>query len=158
MEVDGEDGAAVRLPPPLAYLGAVIAGVLLHAFVLPLSFEWSLIARIGVGAGAAALGVAVMSGAVNLFKQTGQDPKPWKATPEIISTGVYGITRNPMYLGLALLQIGIGVGLANGWIVALIPVVIAVVYATAIRHEEAYLERKFGDAYVAYKESVRRWL
>jgi len=158
MEVDGEDGAAVRLPPPLVYLGAVIAGVLLHALVLPLPFEWALIARIGVGAGAAVLGVAVMSGAVNLFKQTGQDPKPWKATPEIISTGVYGITRNPMYLGLALLQIGIGVGLANGWIVALVPVVIAVVYATAIRHEEAYLERKFGEAYVAYKESVRRWL
>ena len=43
---------------------------------------------------------------------------------------------------VALLQIGIGVGLANGWILALVPVVLVIVYRTAIRHEEAYLERK----------------
>jgi protein-S-isoprenylcysteine O-methyltransferase Ste14 len=59
---------------------------------------------------------------------------------------------------MALLQIGIGVGLANGWILALVPCVLVLVYWTAIRHEEAYLEHKFGETYASYKRSVRRWL
>lgn len=98
------------------------------------------------------------AGAVGLFRRTGQDPKPWKTTPEIISTGVYRFTRNPMYLGMALLQVGIGVGFANGWILALLPPVLVIIYAVAIRPEETYLESKFGDGYTAYKKSVRRWL
>jgi protein-S-isoprenylcysteine O-methyltransferase Ste14 len=80
------------------------------------------------------------------------------STPEIISSGVYRATRNPMYLGMILLQIGIGIGLANGWILVLIPLVLVIINATAIRHEEAYLEGKFGDTYTAYKASVRRWI
>jgi protein-S-isoprenylcysteine O-methyltransferase Ste14 len=93
-----------------------------------------------------------------LFMKTGQDPTPWKPTTEIISTGIYRFTRNPMYVGLALVQTGLAVAMANLWLVALLPVVLAVVYATAIRHEEAYLERKFGEAYLDYKRSVRRWI
>jgi protein-S-isoprenylcysteine O-methyltransferase Ste14 len=158
MEANDRDGAAVRFPPPLVYLIAVIAGGLLHSFVLPLRFEFAFAVRIFMALAAALLGFAVMAGAMGLFKRTGQDPKPWKTTPEIISTGVYGITRNPMYVGLALLQTGIGIGLANGWIIILVAPVLVIIYATAISPEEAYLERKFGDTYIDYKRSVRRWL
>ena len=154
MTGEDDDVAAVRFPPPLFYLGAVLAGWLIHATVLPLPFELALAARIGVVVLTASLGLVMMGRAMGLFKRTGQDPKPWEATPEIISTGVYRITRNPMYVGMALLQVAIGIGLANGWILVLIPPVLAVIYATAIRHEEAYLERKFGEPYVAYKASV----
>jgi protein-S-isoprenylcysteine O-methyltransferase Ste14 len=158
MNANEKDGAAVRLPPPITYLAAVIVGALLHAFALPLHLDFALGARIGAAVAAAGLGIAMMAGALGLFKRTGQDPKPWMSTPEIISTGVYRATRNPMYVGMALLQIGIGIGLANGWILALVPLVLVVIDATAIRREEAYLERKFGDTYVAYKASVRRWI
>jgi protein-S-isoprenylcysteine O-methyltransferase Ste14 len=158
MAENERDGAAVRIPPPLVYLGAVIAGVLLHAFVLPLRLVLAPGMRIAATAAAALLGLTAMGGAIRLFRRTGQDPKPWEPTPEIISTGVYRYTRNPMYVGMALLQIGIGVGLANGWILALVPLVLVLVYRTAIRHEEAYLERKFGETYASYKRSVRRWL
>jgi protein-S-isoprenylcysteine O-methyltransferase Ste14 len=150
--------AAVHLPPPSIYLTAVIAGGLLHAFALPLNLGLPMSARIGTAVAVAGFGVAMMASAMGLFRRTGQDPRPWKSTPEIISTGVYRVTRNPMYVGMALLQIGIGMGLANGWILVLVPPVLVLVYATAIRHEEAYLERKFGDTYVAYKASVRRWI
>ena len=68
------------------------------------------------------------------------------------------MTRNPMYVGMALLQTAIGIGWASGWIIALVPVVLAVVYATAVRHEEAYLEETFGGPYLKYKSSVRRWI
>lgn len=148
----------VQFPPPLVYLAAVIAGALLHTTVIPLPCDFALGARIAVATAIALFGAAMMVGAVGLFKRTGQDPKPWKTTPEIISTGVYRFTRNPMYLGMALLQIGIGIGFANGWIVALVPPVLVIVYSIAIRPEEVYLESKFGESYTEYKKSVRRWL
>lgn len=158
MEDQTKDGAAVRIPPPLVYLGGVIVGVLGHAFVLPLPIELSTPWRIALTLAAAAPAVVLLAGAIGLFRRTGQDPKPWEPTPAIISTGVYRFTRNPMYVGLACLQLAIGFGLANGWIILLVPVVLAIVHVTAIRHEEAYLERKFQDEYARYKTSVRRWI
>ena len=158
MDDNEKDGAAVRIAPPFVYLGGVIVGVLVHAFVMPLAIELSLGVRIALAVAAGVAGLVLMGGAIKLFRRTGQDPKPWESTPEIISTGVYRYTRNPMYVGMALLQIALGVGLANWWIIILVPVVLAIVYAIAVRHEEVYLERKYGDQYVHYKASVRRWL
>jgi len=155
---DENDGAAVRFPPPLIYLGAVILGVVAHAYIVPLSMTLSPGLRISMGMAAAVLGLVLMVGAVGLFRRTGQNPTPWKPTPEIISTGVYRITRNPMYVGMALLQIAIGIGLGNWWIIILLPVVLAIVYGAVVRHEERYLEEKFEDAYRDYKKAVRRWL
>lgn len=158
MDDNEKEGAAVRIAPPLVYLGGVIVGAVLHASVMPLPIGLSPGLRIAAGVAAAMLGLVLMGGAIGLFRRTGQDPKPWESTPEIISTGVYRVTRNPMYVGMALLQIAIGVGLANWWIIILVPIVLAIVHATAVRHEEVYLECKFGDEYTRYKSSVRRWL
>ncbi len=158
MENHEHDGAAVRFPPPFVYLGAVVIGGLLHALALPLPLDLPMALRVGLAAATALSGVSLVAAAIGLFRRTGQDPKPWESTPEIISTGIYRFTRNPMYVGMALLQTSIGIGFANGWILALVPLVLVVIYAIAIRHEEAYLERKFGPTYVAYKRSVRRWL
>ncbi|HJN46728.1 MAG TPA: isoprenylcysteine carboxylmethyltransferase family protein [Vicinamibacterales bacterium] len=156
--MDDRDGASVRIPPPFVYLAAVIAGGLVdrYLFAIPLDLPGDV--RFGAAALVTVIGVGVMAAAVGLFKRTGQDPKPWKSTPEIISTGVYRVTRNPMYMGMALLQAGIGLALVSAWIIALVPVVLAVVYVTAVRHEEAYLEEKFGAAYLSYKSLVRRWI
>ena len=155
---DENDGAAVRIPPPLIFLGAVILGAVAHATIVPLTILMSLGVRISMAAVAAVLGLVLMGGAVGLFRRTGQDPAPWKPTPEIISTGVYRISRNPMYVAMALLQLAIGIGLANWWMVILLPVALVIVYATAVRHEERYLERKFEDGYRRYSKAVRRWL
>jgi len=157
-EVEERDGAAVRVPPPLVYLGAVIGGVLLHAYVVALPLRLPGLARGVLGGLLAGVGIGLLSAAFGLFRRTGQDPKPWEPTPELVVEGVYRYTRNPMYVGLALLQAGIGVASGNGWIVLLVPVVLAIVYVVAVRHEEAYLERKFGAAYTSYRDSVRRWI
>jgi protein-S-isoprenylcysteine O-methyltransferase Ste14 len=129
-----------------------------HAFVAPLPIGLPIVLRIAAGTVAAVSSLVIMGFAIKLFRRTGQDPKPWATTPEIISTGIYRITRNPMYVGLALLQIAIGIGLANWWIIIGVPIVLLLIYSTAIRHEEAYLEQKFGRVYIDYKHSVRRWL
>jgi protein-S-isoprenylcysteine O-methyltransferase Ste14 len=158
METTTHDGAAVRFPPPFVYLGAVVLGVLLQHFVLPLPLPLSTPLRIAGAAIAGALGIGLVAAAIGLFRKIGQDPAPWKPTPEIVSTGIYRLTRNPMYVGMALLQTAIAIGCANGWVLLAVPVVLAIIWAIAIRHEEAYLERKFGETYLAYKRSVRRWL
>ena len=96
--------------------------------------------------------------AFKLFRKTGQEPDPWQPTPEIITDGVYRYTRNPMYLGMTMMQAAIGIGFMNVWILLLIPLSCTIIYFAVIRFEEAYLERKFGDVYLKYKASVRRWL
>ena len=136
----------------------MIAGGLVDRYLLSLPLVLPGGVRFGAATVATAIGIGMMAAAIGLFRQTEQDPKPWKSTPEVISTGVYRLTRNPMYVGMALLQAGIGFAFTSVWIIALVPVVLAVVYATAVRHEEAYLEEKFGAAYLSYKNSVRRWI
>lgn len=155
-EREGKDGAAVRFPPPVVYVLAILAGIGLQA-LLPLRAEPGRSVRLVLAVFALVLGVALMAGAIRLFRKTGQDPKPWVETPEIIRDGVYRFTRNPMYVSLALLQIALGLGVGNVWIVLLAPMSCTVVYFIAIRPEEAYLATKFGDGYLDYKRSVRRW-
>ena len=158
MDEPEKDGAAVRIPPPLVYVASVVLGILIHRYALPLPLDLAPLPRVALTALPGVLGLVLVGGAIGLFRRTGQDPKPWAPTPEIVSTGVYRITRNPMYLGMALWQAALGVGLVNGWILVLVPASLALVYATAIRHEEAYLERKFGEGYTRYRHSVRRWI
>jgi protein-S-isoprenylcysteine O-methyltransferase Ste14 len=152
------DAAAVRFPPPLVYAFAIIAGIVLHSLAVPFELGLPPAARSGGAAVSGAGGLAWLAAAARLFKRSGQDPKPWKVTPEIISTGIYGITRNPMYVSMGLLQLSVGIALDNGWILAFLPIVLGIVYVIAIRHEESYLEAKFGEAYQSYKSSVRRWI
>ena len=152
------EAAAVRLPPPLTYVVAVVAGVLLHLFVFRLDVPLPISVRIVVAAICGCAGLMLLGAAFVAFRRSGQDPKPWKTTPEFIASGAYRLSRNPMYTGLAMMQAGLAFALANGWILALIPVVLGVIHASAIRHEETYLAEKFGDSYRSYTSAVRRWL
>ena len=156
---EGEsDGAAVRFPPPLVPVIALAIGVVTQAWLLPLKLPIEGAPRVGLAVLLLVVGAGLMAAAIGLFRSTGQDPKPWESTPEIISTGIYRYTRNPMYVSMGCLLAGFGVALGNGWVVLLVPVIWIVIYAIAIRHEEAYLEGKFGSVYLDYKNSVRRWL
>ena len=154
---DPTDAATVRVPPPLVFLVAILAGAAL-GWVAPLPLGLPLGLRSVLAVAAIGAGLAVGYPAFTRMRSTGQNPAPWTTTPEIIGGGVYRFSRNPMYVGMSLLQTGIGVAAASGWILLLVPVSMAVVYATAIRHEEAYLERKFGEPYLSYKRRVRRWI
>ena len=157
-ESDTTQGASVRIPPPVVPVLALAAGVALN-WIWPFGMGFLRgIGRSGLASALILVGLGVMLMAIRLFRASGQDPAPWKSSPEVISTGIYRYTRNPMYLGMGLLQAGIGVALANGWIVLLVPPVWVIIYFIAIRHEEAYLEEKFGSGYTEYKRSVRRWL
>ena len=75
-----------------------------------------------------------------------------------MGVGVYRFTRNPMYLGMALVHGGVALWLLDGWLLVTLPLAMAVVHRIAIQPEEIYLEQKFGEAYASYRRRVRRWL
>jgi protein-S-isoprenylcysteine O-methyltransferase Ste14 len=154
-----KDGANVRIPPPFLPLLTVLVGVGLN-FIWPLAVGASLPVwiRIVLGAILVAAGFGLAVGAMKRFIATGQRPEPWETTPEIVESGPFRFTRNPMYVGMVLFCVAIGVMLANGWILILSPLCALGIQYVAIRHEEAYLEQKFGEQYLAYKRNVRRWL
>ncbi len=158
MSSENQDNAKVRLAPPLAFLATIVLGFALQRWVLALPLPGSTGQLRAATLLFAILGSALLATALGLFRRSGQDPKPWQPTPAIISTGIYKYTRNPMYVGMALTQAAFATFRANGWILAMVPLALALVYLTAVRHEEEYLSSKFGDAYSAYQRSVRRWL
>jgi protein-S-isoprenylcysteine O-methyltransferase Ste14 len=95
---------------------------------------------------------------VIVLRRTGQSENPWKPTTEIVESGPFRVTRNPLYLQMLLMCVGVAVILMDWWILVLTPVCAWLLQRLAILPEEAYLQRKFGDAYLAYKSRVRRWL
>jgi protein-S-isoprenylcysteine O-methyltransferase Ste14 len=154
MKIDA-DSARIKVPPPLVFVGALIAGVALGRVLgrpeipfLPDRSGWVLVVA----------GAAIILTATGLFRKAGTDSKPWKTTTSIVTDGVYRWTRNPMYLGMALIYAGLAlVADSLAALLLLIPVVI-VIQKEVIEREEAYLEAKFGTEYLTYKATVRRWV
>ncbi|MBA4367397.1 MAG: hypothetical protein C0403_07125 [Desulfobacterium sp.] len=157
-ENKGKDAAKVRFPPPLVFLITIIVGVIIQSFLWPIEWGFDLKYRLVFALLPAGAGFGLIVLSFKLFKSTGQKPAPWTITPEIIITGIYRYTRNPMYVGMGLIQSAIGIGLANLWIILLLPASFFTVYHIAIKHEEVYLEEKFGNSYINYKNQVRRWI
>jgi protein-S-isoprenylcysteine O-methyltransferase Ste14 len=157
MAEPAEDHADVRILPPLLFLGAIALGILLQ-LALPLRFAQASGLRVAVGLALVALGFAEVAWAFVVMRRTHQDPDPRTPSPELIPNGPYRHTRNPMYAGMTLIQAGIGVALGNLWILLLLVPTLFVLQRSVIEKEEAYLERRFGDSYLRYRKSVRRWL
>lgn len=150
------DLAGIIAPPPLIYLGALALGLLL---------EWIWPTRLADWRGTLALGVAiVLCGTVGVAwsfyaMRRGQTPvNPYKPATAIVGDGPYRFSRNPIYVANAVIYIGLAVAINTLWPLALIPVLIAILHVGVIAREEQYLEQKFGEDYLRYKRSVRRWL
>lgn len=114
--------------------------------------------RLLIGGAVQLSAIGLVVAARLLFWRTGQNPVPWKPSPELIVEGPYRFTRNPMYLGVTLFQIGLGVTLDNLWISLFAGVALLTVHYIAVRPEERYLSAKFGDPYDRYLTQVRRYL
>jgi protein-S-isoprenylcysteine O-methyltransferase Ste14 len=81
-----------------------------------------------------------------------------KPANDIATSGLYGVSRNPLYIGMILLNTGIGCIVNSLWILLLSAGLAAALQKGVIEPEEAYLEQKFGDKYMRYKAKVRRWI
>lgn len=155
---EGQDNAGVRVPPPLIYLGVLLLAFGLDRLTLQSTLALPQALRLG---GAALLligGAGLLVAAAGLFRRAGTRLEPWKPTTAIVSDGIYRFSRNPMYLGMALLYAGLALLLDSALALLALVLVLVVIDRAVIAREERYLTARFGEGYTAYRARVRRWL
>jgi protein-S-isoprenylcysteine O-methyltransferase Ste14 len=150
------DSAHVKFPPPLMALLSALFGALIN-WIWPIQLiqedlRWPL------GTVFILVGLGVIISCSQLFKKAQTNIEPWKTTSHIVTTGIYGVSRNPIYLSFVLIGLGIAFAVNSLWIVLMQILVVVLIQKFVIAKEERYLESKFGDEYRSYKSKVRRWL
>jgi len=143
--------------PPFIFLGFLVAATVLDA-IAPLHFLGAhAIVRYVIGA-VLGLGGFVMIGlGTRRFVAAGTNIPPNLPTTALVVDGIYERTRNPLYLGSVLVYVGLSIAAGSLWAILFSVPLLWVMNVGVIAREERYLERKFGDAYRAYKARVRRW-
>ncbi len=151
--------AGVIARPPLLFLGALLLRFFLD-YLLPMPFPvpWSgPVNRIIAGA-MIVFGLALLASGIRNFTRAATPVPTNEPTASLVTSGIHGWTRNPIYLGMFFIYVGIAVVAHSLWIlILLVPLAVTIRYGVVAR-EEAYLERRFGDAYRQYKARVRRWV
>jgi protein-S-isoprenylcysteine O-methyltransferase Ste14 len=151
--------ARVITRPPVLYLACLILGLVLDRLLpLPLSLPESAAVRWTAGAGLMLLGIAIMVAGARNFSRAGTPVPSNQPVRALVTGGIHGFSRNPIYIGMLLIYAGIGLAARSPWILILmLPLAVILRYGVVAR-EEAYLERRYGEAYRDYKARVRRWL
>lgn len=153
----GQDHPTVRFPPPLVFLGFLLSGLVIdelagwaHLPGGPLR-QWLAVPLV-IG------GLALIVSALGLFRRAGENPEPWTGTATLLTDGIYRFTRNPMYLGMAVVQGGLALAMASIGGLMTLPLALLAIQLFVIPAEEVYLDRTLGEPYRAYRTRVRRWL
>jgi protein-S-isoprenylcysteine O-methyltransferase Ste14 len=158
-QVEDTGTAGVIARPPLLFLTALLLG-LVSDRLLPLPFPVPGIDLVHwmIGGSLILIGLALAAAGIRNFSRAGTPVPTNEPTRALVTTGIHGWTRNPIYLGMFLVYAGIGIAVRSPSILILtLPLAIAIRYGVVAR-EEAYLERRFGDTYRDYKARVRRWV
>lgn len=129
-------------------------------WAMPLTFPRGFLTAVFIPAGAALslAGVGLIVLARREFAQHGQPTDPGQPTSRIVATGVFSISRNPIYLGAAGFLLGIALAFNLPWVLVLLVPALAACHFVLIAPEEKYLAAKFGEEYRRYAATVRRWL
>ena len=145
-----------RVIPPVYLLVSLVSMTLLHAY-FPIA---QLIARPYSYAGAVlvVMGIAMGGYSAISFDRAGTPVVPFKPSTVLVTGGFYRITRNPMYLGMVLLLLGVAILFGTLGAFLPIPVFALIIQEWFIKGEERFLEEIFGEQYVAFKKRVRRWI
>jgi protein-S-isoprenylcysteine O-methyltransferase Ste14 len=152
-----KDHARVVAPAPVIY-GAAFALGLAAEFTLPNLLLPRTGGALWLGAFIIALSVLLVLSAVRALDRAGTAFDARKPTSTIVSDGAFRYSRNPTYLSLTLLQVGLALVLGSPWVMMMVAPAVVLTQWGVVRREERYLEAKFGDQYRRYKTSVRRWL
>jgi protein-S-isoprenylcysteine O-methyltransferase Ste14 len=151
--------AGVITRPPFLYLACLILGLALERLLpLRLNLPGAAVMQWTVGGGLILIGVAIVAAGVRNFSYAATPVPSNQPVRALVTTGIHGWSRNPIYVGMFLLYTGIGIAARSPWVLVLaLPLVVILRYGVVAR-EEWYLEQRFGDAYRDYKARVRRWL
>jgi protein-S-isoprenylcysteine O-methyltransferase Ste14 len=153
---DSADRPGVVAMPPLIYFGAVMAGLVLDLLIpialpVPPALRWA-------GAGLLVAGFVIAGIARATFIRAGTNVNPAQPATALVQSGPYQISRNPMYVALNLMLVGLALWTRVGWFLILWPAVLAVMHWGVVLREERYLARKCDAEYEAYRGKVRRYL
>ena len=155
MAANTKDTPGVIAPPPLIYLGFLLAGFLIDFFlpfpVLPDGLQFV------AGGVLIAAGFIPVTLAFRLFRKAGTNVPTRKPATAVVTTGPYRFTRNPIYLGMTTIYAGIAVTGDSIWVLGFLLPVLLIMNRGVIAREEKYLDEKFGETYRQYKRTVRRW-
>lgn len=142
--------------PPQLYLMAFVMGGLVH-LLWPFSLGFPLELTV-IGFALLVVSLLLMVWASRAFKQA-ETAVPHKiGASTLVTTGPYRYSRNPMYVSLTLLQIGVGLIMGSAWVLFTLIPVLLIMNQGVIAREEAYLTTHFGQRYLDYKTAVRRWI
>ena len=153
-----KDSPGVYIPPPLIYVMVFLAAIFIQKKI---SIDDSIFhLQITKIAGILFLIVSLFFLVTSLrqFFISKNTLIPIKPASSLQTNGIYSITRNLMYVSLALVYLGISCFVGNWWNIILFPLLLLIVQEYIIKREEKYLVRRFGQEYVVYKTKVRRWL
>lgn len=156
MDNSDRDNAGVIAPPPLIYLAGLGAGLALH-WLRPIRLASNVPTRL-IGLAIAGGGLLLGRIGIRHLHGAGTNVDPYMPVNAIVTSGPYRWTRNPLYVGLTLMYLGIAAIVNSLTMLLPLPIVLTIMRRGVIEREERYLERKFGDEYLQYKRRVRRWL
>jgi protein-S-isoprenylcysteine O-methyltransferase Ste14 len=142
--------------PPFIYLATIAGGLALH-WAWPRPMPGGLPVRL-LGVALVLASVVLLTLSARRFRAAGTPVPARKPTTAIVRTGPYRFSRNPIYLGFTLLQLGLALWVGTWWLVATLAVAVALIHFFVVPTEERYLEARFGAEYRDYKATVRRWL
>lgn len=157
--MSAEDHANVLVLPPILFGLAIAAGYLLRWLVplrlVPPRFEGD---AAFTGTALALLGLAFGGWAFLTFVRARTTPHPNHPVSALVTWGPYRVSRNPMYVGLSALTAALALVANTPWLLGVLPPVWLALRRLVIDREEAYLERRFGGAYRAFRARTRRWI
>lgn len=150
------DTPGVIAPPPLIYAIPLAIGLYFDRSnpfpLMPRSFA------VTIGSALILAAIILSIAAAIQFRRARTAMMPYKPTTAIIESGPFGISRNPLYVGMTIAYVGISLVANSVWPLLLLPLALLMMHRGVIVREEQYLEQKFGDPYLEYKSRVRRWL
>ena len=146
----------IKLPPPIIYLAALIIGMVIDDF-WPLSLFPEIWGHI-IGSVFIPVSILLVPTFLIQFKKAGTTFDVRKSATTLITDGPYRFSRNPAYISLTLLYLGLGAFFQNAWILVFVIPVLLIMDLRIVRKEERHLEAKFGEAYIQYISVVGRWL
>ncbi len=152
-----KDRAGVIAPPPLIFLGGILLGIALDRWGRP----WPIFASAGPrwsGLAAIVAGIAIIVAGRKAMLAAETNINPFKPTTAIVSSGPFRFTRNPLYLSVTLIYLGLTLAVNTWWAFLLLGPVLLFIHFGVVLREERYLERRFGESYREYRLRVRRYL
>ena len=150
------DHAGVAFHPPLLLAPVLVVGFLAR-WVVPLNFL-SRALSLSIGPIVTAASFGWFFWAVYTMRTGGASIPTGEPTKAIVVRGPFRFSRNPIYLSMLLLQVGISIWANSLWFLGLAVVSAVLLWWGVISREERYLEHKLGAEYLSYKRRVRRWL